>query len=345
MKLSDFDYFLPQELIAQRPLPQRDASRMLIVDRARNRFSDGVFGDLVDLLLPSDVLVLNNTKVFPARVEGVTDTGAKVEIFLIRQEDTNNGIWEALAKPLKRLKAGRKVNIGENVSFEIIEITKEGRAFIRPDFHGEMYAVLDKIGRTPLPPYIHRESGDSTEDRERYQTVYARSKGSIAAPTAGLHFTPVILDSLRAAGVVVTEITLNVGYGTFEPVRVEEVDRHQVMPEQYSISADAADVLNRAKTGGRRIIAVGTTTTRALEHAITSRGEFAGGSEFADLTIKPGYKFRAIDGLLTNFHLPKSSLLILVSTFAGREFIMRAYEHAVASHYRFYSYGDCMFIT
>jgi S-adenosylmethionine:tRNA ribosyltransferase-isomerase len=196
-----------------------------------------------------------------------------------------------------------------------------------------------------LPPYIRRESQDSPADRERYQTVYARTNGSIAAPTAGLHFTPGILDSLTAAGVVVTEITLNVGYGTFEPVRVEEVDDHEVMPEQYFISSDAAEVLNQAKTEGRRIIAVGTTTTRALEHAMSSRGEFTTAGELADLTIRPGYKFRAIDGLLTNFHLPKSSLLILVSTFAGREIIMSAYEHAVASRYRFYSYGDCMFIV
>ena len=345
MKLSNFDYFLPQELIAQQPLAQRDASRMLVVDRSDNSFSHAAFSDLVHLLRPSDVLVLNNTKVFPARVIGVTDTGAKVEIFLIRQVIEPKCIWEALAKPLKRVKAGCKVHIGESASFEIIEITNEGRVLVRPDFDGELFDVLDKIGRTPLPPYIRRESCDSPEDRERYQTVYARTKGSIAAPTAGLHFTPAILDSLSSAGVVITEITLNVGYGTFEPVRVEEVDDHEVMPEQYSISSDAAEVLNRAKIEGRRIIAVGTTTTRALEHAMRSRGEFTSGGELADLTIRPGYKFRAIDGLLTNFHLPKSSLLILVSTFAGREIIMSAYEHAVASRYRFYSYGDCMFIV
>jgi S-adenosylmethionine:tRNA ribosyltransferase-isomerase len=345
MKLSNFDYFLPQELIAQQPLAQRDASRMLVVDRSDNSFSHAAFSDLVHLLRPSDVLVLNNTKVFPARVIGVTDTGAKVEIFLIRQVIEAKCIWEALAKPLKRLKAGCKVHIGENTSFEIIEITKEGRALVRPDLDGELFDVLDKVGRTPLPPYIRRESQDSPADRERYQTVYARTNGSIAAPTAGLHFTPGILDSLTAAGVVVTEITLNVGYGTFEPVRVEEVDDHEVMPEQYFISSDAAEVLNQAKTEGRRIIAVGTTTTRALEHAMSSRGEFTTAGELADLTIRPGYKFRAIDGLLTNFHLPKSSLLILVSTFAGREIIMSAYEHAVASRYRFYSYGDCMFIV
>jgi S-adenosylmethionine:tRNA ribosyltransferase-isomerase len=345
MKLSDFDYNLPQELIAQQPLSQRDASRMLVVDRSAGQFSDRLFTDLPSMLHPSDVLVLNNTRVFPARVEGVTDTGAKVEIFLIRECDGQAGVWESLAKPLRRLKPGRMVNVGDVASFEVIEITAEGRALVRPRFDGELFEVLEKIGRTPLPPYIHRGSNDSSDDRERYQTVYARAKGSIAAPTAGLHFTPSILHSIKEAGVTVTEITLNVGYGTFEPVRVDDVDGHKVMPEQYSISDDAANVLNQARSEGRRIIAVGTTTTRALEDSLNNGGKFKSGSRMAELTIKPGYKFQAIDAMLTNFHLPKSSLLILVSTFAGRELIMKAYEHAVASGYRFYSYGDCMFIT
>jgi len=342
MHLSDFDYILPADLIAQMPLERRDLSRMLLVDRAKNQFWDRAFAEFPDLLRPTDVLVLNNTRVFPARLAGKTETGAAVEIFLVREAGEN--VWESLAKPLRRLKPGKRVIFDSGAAGQVERITAEGRAIVRFEFEGDFYKMLDRVGRTPLPPYIHRDDEDKSTDRERYQTVYARSIGAIAAPTAGLHFTPAILDSLRSRGITVAEITLHVGYGTFEPVRVEDLAEHRVMPERYSITDETADLLNQAKACHRRIVAVGTTTTRALEHSVSARGEFMGGPAVADLTITPGYRFRAIDGLLTNFHLPKSSLLVLVSSFAGHDLTMQAYRHAVNERYRFYSYGDCMFI-
>jgi S-adenosylmethionine:tRNA ribosyltransferase-isomerase len=342
MFISEFDYNLPEELIAQEPLDARESSRMLVVSRAENTFEDEQFFNLQKFLKKDDVIVLNNTKVFPARLFGMTETGAKVEIFLVCELE--NQIWETLARPARRLKIGKKVIFGENLSAEVLEKSEEGRVFVKFETDGDFDRILDEIGQTPLPPYIKRDEGSLGKDHERYQTVFARERGAIAAPTAGLHFTPQILEEIKNLGVTIAEITLHVGYGTFEPVRVSDLSGHKVMPERFEISKETAESLNEAKAANRRIIAIGTTTTRALESSAQENGEIRAGKQLADLTITPNYKFKIIDGLLTNFHLPQSSLLVLVSTFGGHELIMKAYEHAVRSRYRFYSYGDCMLI-
>lgn len=342
MLISEFDFELPPELIAQEPLADRQASRMLAVDRAANSFADRSFTDLPQFLRSGDVLVLNNTKVFPARLFGQSETGANIEIFLVRE--TDEGTWETLARPARRLNVGKRVHFGDKLTAEVVEKTEDGKVFVRFESVGDFDEILDEIGKTPLPPYIKRETSAIDSDRERYQTVFARNRGAIAAPTAGLHFTPEILQSIRDIGVTVAEITLHVGYGTFEPVRVDDLTQHSVSAERYSISSETADVLTKAKSENRRIVAIGTTTTRALETTIAKFDCFEPGSHSADLTITPGYKFRAIDALLTNFHLPQSSLLVLTSTFGGHELIMNAYRNAVAERYRFYSYGDCMLI-
>lgn len=342
MFLSDLDYCLPPELIAQEPLERREDSRMLVVDRKTASFEDRSFVDLPSILSVGDLLVLNNTRVFPARLVGQTETGATVEIFLIRERESN--VWEALAKPAKRFKIGKTVTLAEDLVAAVLEKLADGKVVVKLEAKGELSEVLDQIGRTPLPPYIKRGRIGTDADRERYQTIYARSRGAIAAPTAGLHFTPDILQNIKNIGVTVVEITLHVGYGTFEPVRVDDLAKHTVSEERYAISDAAADLLNSAKVEKRRVLAVGTTTTRALESNLARFGRFTAGEHVADLTITPGFQFRAIDVLLTNFHLPQSSLLVLVSTFGGHELIMDAYRHAVESRYRFYSYGDCMLI-
>lgn len=339
----DFDFDLPEALIAAEPLEDRSASRLLRVDRGEKRYWDEWFTALPRLLSPGDMLVINNTRVFPARLIGVTNTDARVEIFLISER--TDGTWLALARPARRLPPGKKVIFDDELAAEITDTLGEGRIAVRFHAEGDIFSHLERIGRTPLPPYIKREQDAPDTDRERYQTVYASRRGAIAAPTAGLHFTPSILSEVKAAGIEVVEVTLHVGYGTFEPVRAENLSDHKVMPESFEISPETASRLNAAKREGRRIIAVGTTTTRTLENAMARHGTFIGETGQADLTIRPGYHFTAIDGLLTNFHLPKSSLLVLVSAFAGRELIMDAYRHAVRERYRFYSYGDCMLIT
>jgi S-adenosylmethionine:tRNA ribosyltransferase-isomerase len=343
MPVSDYFYELPDELIAQQPLERRDNSRMLVASRLFNKFIDSHFERFPEMLEEGDILVLNNTRVFPARLFGVTDTGARVEIFLV--EDRSNGQWEALARPAKRLKKGRGIKFDERFVATVEEVLDGGHAVLSCWTDGDFYEELEKLGRTPLPPYIKREREANDCDRERYQTVYARNRGAIAAPTAGLHFTPEVLDRIRERGVEIAEITLHVGYGTFEPIRAEDLSEHRVLPERFEISNESADSLNEARESGGRVIAVGTTTTRALESNVSKHGKFTAECGMADLTILPGYEFKAIDGLLTNFHLPKSSLLVLVSTFGGHELIMEAYKHAVAERYRFYSYGDCMFIS
>lgn len=353
MLISEFHFELPEELIAQQPLERRDGSRMLFIERASGKWRDESFQNFPGHFRETDVLVINNTKVFPARLIGEKETGAKIELFLIREIEP--GKWEALAKPMKRLKAGDKIHFGKRLAAELLEKTAEGHAVVSFEADGNFEEILDEVGKTPLPPYIKRgmegdESGTEGAaggvqgDRERYQTVFARARGAIAAPTAGLHFTPEIIEQLKKKGVKIVEITLHVGYGTFEPVRVEDLSGHQVMPELYEISKDAAAIINTAKTNGYRIMASGTTTTRALESAGQS-GVIEAGKRYAELTITPGYRFKIVDGLLTNFHLPKSSLLVLVSTFAGHGLIMNAYRHAVSERYRFYSYGDCMLIV
>jgi S-adenosylmethionine:tRNA ribosyltransferase-isomerase len=342
MLISEFDFDLPENLIAQEPLEKRENSRMLVLNRVEKTIEEVHFFDFTKFIKAGDVVVLNNTKVFPARLFGETETGAKVEIFLVKKNEKE--IWETLARPAKRLKTGKKIIFSENLTAKVLDRTEEGRVVLEFSADGDFDSILDEIGKTPLPPYIRRESEDFDKDRERYQTVFARNRGAIAAPTAGLHFTPQILDELKNCDATVCEITLHVGYGTFEPVRVEDLSEHKVLPENYEISTETAEMLNKAKAENRRIIAIGTTTTRCLENSINKNGKFVAESSKAELTITPGYKFRAVSGLLTNFHLPKSSLLVLVSTFAGHEFIMNAYTHAVAENYRFYSYGDCMLI-
>ena len=342
MVISDFDYTLPEQLIAQEPADKRERSRMLVVDRATGSVSDKHFLDLPDLLRKDDVLVLNNTKVFPARLYGKSDTGANVETFLVKEIIEN--VWEALARPGKRLKVGKKIIFSDQLSAIVIEKNEDGKVIIKFDTEGDLNTIIDELGQTPLPPYIKRNNGVIDTDRERYQTVYASKRGAIAAPTAGLHFTPETLSEVKQRGVVVVEITLHVGYGTFEPIRVDDLAQHSVLSERYEIDADTAHMLNKAKSDGRRIVGIGTTTTRALESNLVEFDSFFPGRHTAGLTIIPGYRFQAIDALLTNFHLPKSSLLVLVSVFGGHELIMDAYRHAVAEHYRFYSYGDCMFI-
>ncbi len=343
MLISEFDYDLPAELIAQKPLEKREASRMLAINRQAENFADESFYNFPRFLQKGDVVVLNNTKVFPARLFGTSETGARIEVFLIREIE--NQRWETLARPARRLKTGKKIVFGEKLSARVLEKTEEGHVIVKFESGQEDFEkVLEAIGQTPLPPYIRRDSGTSDADKNRYQTVFAKQRGAIAAPTAGLHFTPEILDEIKNLGAMIAEITLHVGYGTFEPVRVSALAEHRVMPERCEISAESATILNEAKAEKRRIIAVGTTTTRALESSIDANKRIVSGSRLADLTITPGYKFNVINGLLTNFHLPQSSLLVLVSTFAGYDLTMCAYRHAVETGYRFYSYGDCMLI-
>lgn len=343
MHISELDFELPPELVATEPLGHRDDSRLLYVDRTAGTYVDRRFSDLHRILDRTDVLVLNNTKVFPARLLGTSDTGAAVEIFLVKEVAENT--WDALARPARRLPPGRSIVFGDGFSGQIIQRDGEGHVIVSLQVRGSITEAIERFGRTPLPPYIKRERDAPDRDRQRYQTVYASRSGAIAAPTAGLHFTPRVLEELREKGIQVIEITLHVGYGTFEPVKVEKLNDHRVQPERYELNEDAAAKLAKARSEGRRIIAVGTTTTRTLETVIGRTGEFRASSGDADLTILPGYEFRAIDGLLTNFHLPKSSLLALVSAFGGHKLIMNAYEYAVRSRYRFYSYGDCMLIV
>jgi len=343
MRIDEFDYELPAELIAQQPLELREGSRMMVIDRSTRTLKDEQFAQIAQYLREGDVLVLNNTKVFPARLIGRSETGAQVEIFLVEEEEP--GRWEALARPAKRLHAGKRVHFGRTLTARVLEKKVDGRLLVEFDSAGDLNANIDRLGQTPLPPYIRREMGELDKDRDRYQTVFARERGAIAAPTAGLHFTEPVLQEIRDIGVAITEITLHVGYGTFEPVRVDELSQHSVAAERYYIGDEAAETLNAARNQSRRIVAVGTTTTRALETTISRCGTFQPGEFLADLTITPGYAFGAIDALLTNFHLPKSSLLVLTSTFGEHELIMRAYRHAVAAKYRFYSYGDCMLIV
>ena len=342
MHISDFDYELPTDLIAQTPLEKRDDSRMLVVDRQEQSWTDSSFKEFTRHLRSNDVVVVNNSRVIPARLKGNRDTGGHLEIFLVREIETN--VWETLVRPGGRLKKGEHVNFGDGrLIAEMLD--DPGAELRRVRFHCESSFddLLAEFGSTPLPPYIKRPDGTSSTDRERYQTIYSKHRGAIAAPTAGLHFTPELLAEVANIASL-AEITLHVGYGTFEPVRVDNIMEHSVSGEHFQISDAAAQTINAARTNGGRIIVVGTTTMRALECAATEAGTVKPGSGMATLTIKPGYRFRIADALLTNFHLPRSSLLILVSAFAGREFILRAYRHAVAQRYRFYSYGDCMLI-
>jgi S-adenosylmethionine:tRNA ribosyltransferase-isomerase len=352
MRISDFDFELPEELIAQHPLERRDASRMLVVSRAGESWHDRAFAEFPSELREGDTVVVNNTRVFPARLMGRREpTGGRVELLLVRRrEDLGGETWETLARPARRLENGARLTFGDGrLGASVLSATADGaRRVVRFDAEGDFLKLLEEFGRMPLPPYIKRESDDLAsrdEDRERYQTVYAAAPGAIAAPTAGLHFTPRVFDELRARGVRVAEVTLHVGYGTFAPVRAEELGAHRVAAERYEISEATAAEVNATRARGGRVVAVGTTTVRALESAAAEAGSVAAGRGETGLTITPGYEFRVVDALLTNFHLPRSSLLVLVSAFAGRELALAAYRHAVAARYRFYSYGDCMLIV
>ncbi|MDT7540466.1 MAG: S-adenosylmethionine:tRNA ribosyltransferase-isomerase [Acidobacteriota bacterium] len=350
MLISEFDYELPEELIAQQPATERDASRMLVVDRARARWRDAQFNDLATELAAGDLLVVNNTRVFPARLAGRREpSGGSIELLLIEEREPL--VWDALARPARRLARGQVLTFGDGrLRAEVLAEHADGRRTVRFSCEGHFDALVEELGRMPLPPYIKRaqleeDETRSAQDRERYQTIYAAARGAIAAPTAGLHFTPRVFESLHTRGISITEITLHVGYGTFAPVRAADLSAHAVEPERFEISDAAAREINTARDEGRRIVAVGTTSVRALESATDASGRVWAGRGRAALTITPGYEFKIVGALVTNFHLPRSSLLLLVSAFAGRDLVLAAYRHAVAARYRFYSYGDCMLIV
>ena len=340
MKVSDFDFYLPEELIAQCPLKERDSSRFMVVDRKTGEIEHKVFHDVIDYLEKGDTLVLNNTRVMPARLIGEKEeTGGKIEFLLLKRIEGDK--WECLAKPGKKAKVGAMFTFGEGKLKAVVrEIGLEGNRVIEFIYNGIFEEILDELGQMPLPPYIH----EKLDDRERYQTVYSKEKGSAAAPTAGLHFTEDLLEKIREKGVNIAFVTLHVGLGTFRPVKEENVLDHHMHSEFYIISEEVADKLNKAKANGQRIIAVGTTSTRTLEANMKKYGKFKATSENTDIFIYPGYKFEAIDCLITNFHLPKSTLLMLISAFASKELIFKAYKEAVKEKYRFFSFGDSMMI-
>jgi S-adenosylmethionine:tRNA ribosyltransferase-isomerase len=348
VRVADFDFDLPPELIAQKPAPQRTSSRLMIVDRANRAITAAHTGDLPDLLTPGDIVVVNDTRVFPARLHGRrTPSGGHVECLLLRRLDQDR--WDALVHPGQKLRPGCRMRFERNgavLEAEVLERRTFGRRTIRlwrPDGE-DVDAAVDAIGEVPLPPYIKRAPDAS--DRERYQTVYARARGSVAAPTAGLHLSEATIARLDARGIDRTAITLHVGYGTFQPVRTEEVEAHRIDPEPYVISEDAAGAITNALAAQRRIVAVGTTTTRTLEAVASANGgRVPAGAGYADLFIHPGFRFRVVGALLTNFHLPQSSLLMLVCAFGGRDLVLEAYRQAVAERYRFYSYGDAMLVV
>ena len=341
MNTADFDFHLPEELIAQTPLEKRDSSRLLIVDRQTGQFSDQHFDNIIDQLEPGDALVMNNTRVLPARLYGTKpETGGHVELLLLK--NTQGDFWEVLAKPAKRLRVGTRVSFGDGrLTATVTEELEHGGRIVRFDYQGIFLEVLESLGEMPLPPYIH----EKLEDRERYQTVYAKENGSAAAPTAGLHFTEELLDKIAAKGVKLVYLTLHVGLGTFRPVSVDNLEEHEMHSEFYSLSEEAAETLRQVKASGHRIVAVGTTSIGTLE-TIGSKfeGQIQADSGWTNIFIKPGYQWKIVDAFSTNFHLPKSTLVMLVSAFAGRQLTLQAYEHAITERYRFFSFGDAMFI-
>ena len=340
MKTDDFDFDLPEELIAQTPLERRDASKLLVLDKTTREISHRHFTDVIDYMEKGDTLVLNDTKVMPARLYGVKEeTGAVIEVLLLKDE--GNNVWECLTKPAKRIKEGTIVSFGDGkLKAKCMEVLDEGIRKFKLEYKGILYEILDELGEMPLPPYIH----EKLKDKDRYQTVYAKNVGSAAAPTAGLHFTKDLLEKIKDKGVNIAYITLHVGLGTFRPVNVEDVTKHKMHSEYYVMSADVADLLNRTKEDGHKIISVGTTSTRTLETIASLYGKFKECSGWTDIFIYPGYEFKGIDYLITNFHLPKSTLVMLVSALAGKDNIMKAYNEAIENKYRFFSFGDSMLI-
>jgi S-adenosylmethionine:tRNA ribosyltransferase-isomerase len=339
MKTSDFDYYLPEELIAQTPLEKRDTSKLLVLNKETGEIEHKHFTDIIDYLNKGDVLVLNDTKVIPARLYGVKEeTKAAIELLMLK--DLGNDTWECLTKPAKRIKVGTIVDFSDKLKAECIEVKDEGIRIFKLIYNGILYEILDELGEMPLPPYIH----EKLKDKDRYQTVYAKNAGSAAAPTAGLHFTEELMNKLKDKGVEIEYVTLHVGLGTFRPVNVSDVKNHKMHSEYYQMSKETAMALNKAKKEGRNIISVGTTSVRTLETIMNLYGEFKECSGWTTIFIYPGYEFKAIDKLITNFHLPKSTLVMLVSALAGKENIMNAYKEAVDNKYRFFSFGDSMFI-
>ena len=342
MDLHDFYYDLPEELIAQDPLSDRSSSRLMVLDKETGEIEHKIFRDIVDYLKPGDCLVVNDTKVIPARLIGTkVDTGAAIEVLLLKRLEDRQDTWEVLVKPGKKAKVGAKISFGEGKLIgEVIDIVEEGNRLIQFTYDGIFEEILDELGQMPLPPYITHK----LEDKNRYQTVYAKHEGSAAAPTAGLHFTTELLEKIKAMGVNIARVTLHVGLGTFRPVKVENILDHHMHSEFYVIDEKAAETINETKKNGGRIIAVGTTSTRTLETVADENGMLRACSGWTDIFIYPGYKFKAIDGLITNFHLPESTLLMLVSALYSREKILEAYKVAVEERYRFFSFGDAMLI-
>ena len=340
MRLEEFDYYLPEELIAQTPIKQRDASRLMVLDKKTGELVHKHFYDIIDYLNKGDTLVLNDTKVLPARLIGEkVSTKAVIEVLLLKNIEGDT--WECLVKPARRIHVGDVVSFGVGLlKLTCIDVKDEGIRVFEASFKGMFYELLDKLGTMPLPPYIHKK----LEDKDRYQTVYAKETGSAAAPTAGLHFTEELLERIKEKGINIVYLTLHVGLGTFRPVKVEDVTKHKMHSEFYSLSKSVADILNKTRENGKRIIAVGTTSTRTLETIYQKFGTFKEDSGFTDIFIYPGKEVKSIDGLITNFHLPKSTLIMLVSAIAGKDNILNAYNIAVKDKYRFFSFGDAMFI-
>ena len=340
MKVEEFDYYLPEDLIAQTPIKQRDASKLMILDKKTGELVHKHFYDIIDYLNPGDTLVLNDTKVLPARLIGEkVSTKAVIEVLLLKNIEGDT--WETLVKPARRIHVGDVVSFGDGLlKLTCTEVKDEGIRVFNASYEGIFYELLDKLGTMPLPPYIH----EKLEDKDRYQTVYAKEVGSSAAPTAGLHFTEELLERIKEKGINIVYLTLHVGLGTFRPVKVEDVTKHKMHSEFYSLSSEVADILNKTRENGKRIIAVGTTSTRTLETVYEKFGEFKEDSGFTDIFIYPGKEVKSIDGLITNFHLPKSTLIMLVSAIAGKDNILNAYNIAVKEKYRFFSFGDAMFI-
>lgn len=340
MKRQDFYFDLPEELIAQDPLEDRSGSRLLVLDKETGEVSHHIFREIIDYLEPGDCLVLNDTKVIPARLIGVKeDTGAKIEVLLLKRGEDN--VWETLVKPGRKARPGTRISFGDGLLVgEVVDIVEEGNRKIRFEYEGIFEEILDQLGQMPLPPYITHQ----LEDKNRYQTVYAKHTGSAAAPTAGLHFTPELLQAIEEKGVDIAKVTLHVGLGTFRPVKVEDILEHHMHSEFYQIEEEAAEKINRAKENGKRVICVGTTSCRTIESAADEHGRLRACSGWTEIFIYPGYQFKVLDCLITNFHLPESTLIMLVSALAGREHVLAAYEEAIKERYRFFSFGDAMFI-
>ena len=339
MKVSDFNYELPEELIAQHPYDKRDEARLMLLDRENNKYEHKVFKDIIDYLKPGDCLVINNTKVLPARLYGKKDTGANVEFLLLKRIEGD--YWEAMVRPGNKLRPGAKVEFGNGLlKAEVLEVLEGGNRRVKFEYNGIFNEILDQIGLMPLPPYIK----ESLKEKDKYQTVYAKHDGSAAAPTAGLHFTEELLEKIKEKGIEIANVTLHVGIGTFRPVKVENIEEHNMHSEHYYIKQEDVDKINNAKKNGKRVIACGTTSCRVLETVADENGKVKEIETDTEIFIYPGYKFKCIDSLITNFHLPESTLIMLVSTLAGKDFIMNAYNEAVKEEYKFFSFGDAMII-